>query len=295
MPRLRKPEWMRIGNMDRGKIREVQEILRKLNLHTVCEESMCPNIGKCFEKKTATFLIMGDICTRNCKFCDITFGRPGPLDGDEPQHILEAAKKLGLKHIVITSVTRDDLPDGGAAHFAGITKKLREYDENLIIELLIPDMKGKEEDIQTIVDAKPDIINHNVEVVPRLFRKVTPQSNYETSLKLLKLVKEFDSSIYTKSGMMVGLGETKQEVFDVMKDLREVNCDILTIGQYLKPPSSNLEIEEYVHPEIFKEYAELAYDMSFQFVASAPFVRSSFNAEEADYLFETNKVVEEKI
>lgn len=295
MPRLRKPEWMRIVKMDRGKIREVQEVLRKLNLRTVCEESMCPNIGKCFEKKTATFLIMGDVCTRDCKFCDITFGRPDPLDEDEPQHILEAAKKLSLRHIVITSVTRDDLPDGGAAHFAGITKKLREYDENLIIELLIPDMKGKEEDIQIIVDAKPDIINHNVEVVPRLFRKVTPQSNYETSLKLLKLVKEFDSSIFTKSGMMVGLGETKQEVFDVMKDLREVNCDILTIGQYLKPPSSNLEIEEYVHPEIFKEYEELAYDMSFQFVASAPFVRSSFNAEEADYLFETNKVVEEKI
>ncbi len=295
MPRLRKPEWMRIGNMDREKIREVQSILRKLKLHTVCEESMCPNIGKCFEKKTATFLVMGDICTRNCKFCDIKFGKPGSLDEDEPQHILEAAKKLSLRHIVITSVTRDDLPDGGAAHYAIITKTLREYDENLIIELLIPDLKGKEEDIQTIVDTKPDIINHNVEVVPRLFRKITPQSNYETSLKLLKLVKEFDSSIFTKSGMMVGLGETKQEVFDVMKDLREVNCDILTIGQYLKPPSSNLEIEEYVHPEIFKEYEELAYNMGFKFVASAPFVRSSFNAEEADFLFETNNVAEEKI
>ena len=295
MPRLRKPEWMRIGKMDRGKIREVQEILRKLKLHTVCEESMCPNIGKCFEKKTATFLVMGDVCTRNCKFCDIKFGRPGPLDEDEPQHILEAAKKLSLRHIVVTSVTRDDLPDGGAAHYVVITKKLREYDENLIIELLIPDMKGKEADIQTIVDAKPDIINHNVEVVPRLFREITPQSNYETSLKLLKLVKEFDPNIFTKSGMMVGLGETKQEVFDVMKDLREVNCDILTIGQYLKPPSSNLEIEEYVHPEIFKEYEELAYNMGFKFVASAPFVRSSFNAEEADFLFETNNVAEEKI
>jgi len=295
MPRLRKPEWMRIGNMDREKIREVQSILRKLKLHTVCEESMCPNIGKCFEKKTATFLVMGDICTRNCKFCDIKFGKPGSLDEDEPQRILEAAKKLSLRHIVITSVTRDDLPDGGASHYAGITKKLREYDENLIIELLIPDLKGKEEDIQTIVDTKPDIINHNVEVVPRLFRKITPQSNYETSLKLLKLVKEFDPNTITKSGMMVGLGETKQEVFDVMKDLREVNCDILTIGQYLKPPSSNLEIEEYVHPEIFKEYEELAYDMGFKFVASAPFVRSSFNAEEADFLFETNNVAEEKI
>ncbi len=295
MPRLRKPEWMRIGHMDREKIREVQEILRTLKLHTVCEESMCPNIGKCFEKKTATFLVMGDICTRNCKFCDIKFGRPGPLDEDEPQRILEAAKKMGLRHIVVTSVTRDDLLDGGAEHYSVITKKLREYNEDLIIELLIPDMKGKERDIQTIVEAKPDIINHNVEVVPRLFRKITPQSNYETSLKLLKLVKEFDPNVFTKSGMMVGLGETKQEVFDVMKDLREVNCDMLTIGQYLKPPSSNLEIEEYVHPEIFKEYEELAYNMGFKFVASAPFVRSSFNAEEADFLFETNDVVEEKI
>lgn len=288
MPRIRKPEWMRIGNMDRGKIREIQELLRKLNLHTVCEESMCPNIGKCFEKKTATFLVMGDICTRNCKFCDITFGRPKPLDEGEPDHIVEATKKLGLKHVVITSVTRDDLPDGGAAHFAGITKKLREYNKNLIIELLIPDMKGKDEDIRTIVEAKPDIINHNVEVVPRLFRKVTPQANYETSLKLLKLVKEMNPRIYTKSGMMVGLGETKEEVFEVMKNLREIKCDILTIGQYLKPPSSDLEIEEYVHPEIFNEYEKIAYDMGFQFVASAPFVRSSFNAEEADFLLAGN-------
>ena len=286
MPRLRKPEWMRIGHMDREKIREVQGLLRKLNLHTVCEESMCPNIGKCFEKKTATFLVMGDICTRNCKFCDITFGKPGPLDSSEPDHIVEASKKLGLKHVVITFVTRDDLPDGGAAHFAGITRKLRDYDENLIIELLIPDLKGKEEDIQTVVDSKPDIINHNVEVVPRLFRKVTPQANYQTSLKLLKIVKDKNPEIYTKSGLMVGLGETKDEVFEVMKDLRGVECDILTIGQYLKPPSSNLEIEEYVHPDTFKEYEEKAYEMGFQFVASAPFVRSSFNAEEADFLLE---------
>ena len=250
MPRLKKPEWMRIRNMDREKIREVQDLLRKLNLHTVCEESMCPNIGKCFEKKTATFLVMGDICTRNCRFCDIKFGKPKPLDPDEPDHIVEASKKLGLKHIVVTSVTRDDLVDGGAAHFAGITKKLRDYNQDLIIELLIPDLKGKEEHIQTIVDSRPDIINHNVEVVPRLFRKVTPQANYKTSLKLLKIVKEMNPKIYTKSGLMVGLGETKEEVFEVLKDLRNVNCDILTIGQYLKPPSSDLEIEEYVHPDL---------------------------------------------
>lgn len=286
MTRVRKPEWLRIGSMDREKIREVQQLLRKLNLHTVCEESMCPNIGKCFEKKTATFLVMGDICTRNCKFCDISFGRPNPLDKEEPDHIVEASKKLGLKHIVITSVTRDDLPDGGAAHFAGITNKLRDYNKNLIIELLIPDLKGKEEHIKTVVDSKPDIINHNVEVVPRLFRKVTPQANYQTSLKLLRIVKEMDPEIYTKSGLMVGLGETKEEVFEVMANLREVDCDILTIGQYLKPPSSDLEIEEFVHPDLFKEYEEKAYEMGFQFVASAPFVRSSFNAEEADFLLE---------
>ncbi len=284
MPRLRKPEWLRIGKMDRERVKEVQQLLRKLNLHTVCEESMCPNIGKCFEKKTATFLVMGDICTRNCKFCDINFGRPNPLDTEEPDHLVEATKKLGLKHVVITSVTRDDLKDGGAAHFAGITHKLRDYNPNLVIELLIPDLKGKKEDIQTVVDSQPDIINHNVEVVPRLFRKVTPQANYKTSLSLLKLVKEMNPKIYTKSGLMVGLGETKEEVIEVMKDLRKVNCDILTIGQYLKPPSSDLEIEEFVHPDLFKEYEEIAYEMGFKFVASAPFVRSSFNAEEADFL-----------
>ena len=287
MPSIKKPEWLRIGRMDREKIQEVQRLLRKLNLHTVCEESMCPNIGKCFEKKTATFLVMGDICTRNCKFCDIKFGRPEPLDPHEPDHIVEAAKKLGLKHVVVTSVTRDDLPDGGAAHFAKITEKLREYNRNLIIELLIPDLKGREEDIRTVVESKPDIVNHNVEVVPRLFRKVTPQANYERSLKLLKIVKEINPEIYTKSGLMVGLGETKEEVIDLLKDLREAECDILTVGQYLKPPSSNLEIEEFVHPSIFKEYEERAYEMGFQFVASAPFVRSSFNAEEADFLLET--------
>jgi len=286
MPRIRKPEWLRIGRMDREKIKEVQQLLRKLGLHTVCEESMCPNIGKCFEKKTATFLVMGDVCTRDCKFCDIKFGKPNPLDPEEPNHIVEATKKLGLKHVVVTSVTRDDLKDGGAAHFAEITKKLKEYDPKLVIELLIPDLKGKERDIRTVVESKPDIINHNVEVVPRLFRKVTPQSNYKTSLSLLKQVKEMNPEIHTKSGLMVGLGETKEEVIEVMKDLREINCDILTIGQYLKPPSSDLEIEEFVHPDLFKEYEETAYELGFEFVASAPFVRSSFNAEEADFLLE---------
>lgn len=286
MPRLKKPEWMRIGKMERDEIKKIQNMLRKLNLRTVCEESMCPNIGKCFAKHTATFLVMGDICTRDCQFCDIKHGKPHLLDPKEPDYIVEAVKKLGLKHAVITSVTRDDLPDGGAAHFAEITRKIRKYDKNIIIELLIPDLKGKEEDIRTVVESRPNIVNHNVEVVPRLFKKVTPQAKYEKSLKVLKLVKEMDSSIYTKSGLMVGLGETKEEVLAVMENLRTVGCDILTIGQYLKPPSSNLEIEEYVTPELFKEYEKEGYEMDFKFVASAPFVRSSFNAEEADFLFD---------
>ncbi len=284
MPNVRKPEWLRIGKVQREEIKQVQKLMRELNLHTVCEESMCPNIGKCFVNKTATFLVMGNVCTRNCKFCDITTGKPQPLDPMEPKHIVEAAKKLNLKHVVVTSVTRDDLTDGGAAHFAEITRKLREYKEDLIIELLIPDMKGKEESIKTIIEAKPNIINHNVEVVPRLYKKVTPQANYEISLKVLKMVKEYSKKILTKSGIMVGLGETKEEVIKLLKDLRKVDCDILTIGQYLKPPSSNLEIEEYVHPDTFKEYEKIGYELGFKFVASAPFVRSSFNAKEADFL-----------
>lgn len=280
MPRIKKPDWMKIGKEQKNEIKEVQSILRKLDLHTVCEESMCPNIGKCFAKKTATFLIMGDICTRSCKFCDIKSGTPNRLDPHEPYHIVEATKQLGLKHVVITSVTRDDLPDGGASHFAEITKKLREYNRNLIIELLIPDMKGKISAIKKIVSAKPTIINHNVEIVPRLYKKITPGADYQRSLQVLKAVKKMDPSIYSKSGFMVGVGETKEEVFEVMKDLRAVKCDILTVGQYLKPPSSDLEIEEFIHPEVFKEYENKGYDLGFNFVASSPFVRSSYNAEE---------------
>lgn len=276
----KKPEWLRIAKPDREKIKEVTEILRKLKLHTVCEESMCPNIGKCFAKKTATFLIMGDVCTRNCKFCDIKHGKPEPLDEKEVENVVKAVKNLKLKHVVITSVTRDDLTDGGAGHFAKITRKLKEYDPKLIIELLIPDFKGKYEAIETVVKSEPNIINHNVEVVPRLYREVTPQADYKRSLKVLKTVKEINPKIYTKSGLMVGLGEKKEEVIEVMRDLREVGCEILTIGQYLKPPSSTLEIKEYVPPSRFKEYEKIGYEMGFKYVASAPFVRSSFNAAE---------------
>ncbi len=285
MVSARKPEWLKIGRMEREEIAKVKNLMRSLNLHTVCEESMCPNIGKCFANKTATFLVMGNICTRNCRFCDIAHGKPLPLDPNEPDHIVDAVKKLGLKHVVVTSVTRDDLKDGGAAHFAEITRKLKAYDSKLIVELLIPDFKGHREDIATVVNAGPDIINHNVEIVPRLYKKVTPQANYERSLSVLKTSKEINADIYTKSGIMVGLGETKEEVISLMKDLRAVDCDMLTIGQYLKPPSSDLEIEEYIHPDVFEDYKNIAYSLGFKYVASAPFVRSSFNAKEADYLF----------
>jgi len=277
---LKKPDWLRIDKYEKERISEVKKLLRGLNLHTVCEESMCPNISKCFSKKSATFLVMGDVCTRNCRFCDIKHGKPKPLDPKEPDHIVEAVKALRLKHVVITSVTRDDLKDGGANHFAIITKKLRAYNPKLIIELLIPDFKGKKESIGIVVQAKPDIINHNIEVVPRLYRTVTPQANYKRSLKVLKTVKELNSAIYTKSGLMVGLGEKKEEVIEVMKDLREVKCDILTIGQYLKPPSSDLEIVEFVHPDVFEQYKKTAYELGFKYVFSGPFVRSSYNAEE---------------
>jgi len=277
---LKKPSWLRLDRYEQEKIEKVKNLLRSLNLHTVCEESMCPNIGKCFAKKSATFLIMGDICTRNCRFCDIKHGKPKPVDPEEPDHIVEAVKVLKLKHVVITSVTRDDLKDGGASYFALITEKLKAYDPKLIIELLIPDLKGVKRNIEIVVNAKPHIINHNVEVVPRLYKSITPQSNYQRSLNVLKTVKELDPTIFTKSGLMVGLGEHKEEVIEVMKDLVHVNCDILTIGQYLKPPSSDLEIVEFIHPKVFEEYKQIAYSLGFKYVSSGPFVRSSYNAEE---------------
>ncbi len=279
LTRIKKPEWLRIERGEREEIKSIQHMLRELKLHTVCEESMCPNIGKCFTKKTATFLVMGDICTRSCKFCDIKTGKPNELDPLEPNHIVDAVDKLKLKHVVITSVTRDDLLDGGASHFATITRKLKEYDSNLFIELLIPDFRGNEDALKIVLKEKPTIINHNIEVVPRLFPKVTPQADYTLSLNLLRNVKKFDSTIFTKSGIMLGLGETKDEILGVLHDLRDVDCDMITIGQYLKPPTSKLEIEEYIEPKFFEELEQLCYTLGFKYVNSAPFVRSSYNAD----------------
>lgn len=276
---LRVPPWAR-KKYNIGELAKVKAELRGLGLHTVCESARCPNIGECFKKPTATFMILGDTCTRACRFCAVGKGRPLPPDPVEPRNIAEAVRKLGLRHAVITSVTRDDLPDGGAGHFAEVVRLLREEFPGLVTEVLTPDFKGSEESIRTVIEAGPHIFNHNLETVPRLYKTVRPQAVYERSLAVLKKAKELDAGVYTKSGIMVGLGETEDEVLSLMGDLREAGCGLLTIGQYLRPMKENIEVAEYVLPEVFERYAEAARGMGFVSVASSPFVRSSYNAEE---------------
>lgn len=275
----KKPEWFSKRIKADYNIEEVEGLLRKLNLHSVCEEANCPNIVECFSKKTATFMVMGSVCTRNCRFCAVTKGEPEELDINEPKNIAEACRTLKLKHVVITSVTRDDLDDGGAFHFSEMVREIRKTAKDTKIELLIPDMEGEWDDLNTIIDSKPDILNHNLETVPRLYSKVRPMANYKRSLELLKKSKERNPEVYTKSGIMVGLGETVEEVHLLMNDLRSVGCDILTIGQYLQPKGIKLEVTEYVTPELFEIYKDIAYSKGFTYVASSPFTRSSYNAE----------------
>jgi len=255
-------------------------LLNGLSLDTICESAHCPNIGRCFSKGTATFLILGDVCTRHCTFCAVKKGRPTPVDEKEPQHLLEAVERLGLNYIVITSVTRDDLPDGGASQFARTIKLLRENRRDAIVEVLIPDFLGSAEAIKTVVEARPQVINHNVETVPRLYPEVRPQADYTRSLELLFMVKNLDRAIVTKSGLMLGLGETKTEVIEVMSDLREADCDLLTLGQYLQPSPKHHPVVRFVSPEEFNEYEAIGKEMGFAEVASAPLVRSSFKAAE---------------
>ena len=276
---LRVPPWAR-KKYNIGELAKVKAELRGLGLHTVCESARCPNIGECFKKPTATFMILGETCTRACRFCAVGKGRPQPPDPDEPRNIAEAVRKLGLKHAVITSVTRDDLPDGGAGHFAAVVRLLREELPGLIIEVLTPDFKGSEDSLRSVIEAGPHIFNHNLETVPRLYKTVRPQAIYERSLAVLKKAKYLDAGVYTKSGIMVGLGETEDEVLAVMRDLRGAGCGLLTIGQYLRPMKENIEVAEYVLPEVFERYADAARGMGFVSVASSPFVRSSYNAEE---------------
>ncbi|WP_028308552.1 lipoyl synthase [Desulfitibacter alkalitolerans] len=281
MSKTRFPDWLKRRIPASANINKTNEILKSLNLNTVCESALCPNRGECFTKKTATFMILGNTCTRNCGFCAVPVdNKPGPVNTEEPDKIVQAVKQLGLKHVVITSVTRDDLSDGGAGHFSAVIRKLKEFDKSLIIEVLTPDFAGSISAIEAVTLAKPNIYNHNLETVPELYKIVRPEADYDRSLNLLKLVKSLDEEIYTKSGIMVGLGETFEQVGKVLEDLRCVNCDVVTIGQYLAPSQKHLEVKEFVHPEVFKEYEALGQSLGFKHVAAAPFVRSSFNADD---------------
>ena len=277
---LRLPKWAKRKIGSRGSIHKMKEVLRREGLHTVCEEASCPNIGECFSKPTATFMIMGNVCTRNCGFCDVTPGTPKLLDPEEPLKIARVSKQLGLGHVVVTSVTRDDLHDGGAGHFGSTIKELRNAIPEASIEVLTPDFKGDVALLEPIARERPDIFNHNIETVPRLYPLVRPQADYERSLKILKGMKRLEPEIITKSGIMLGLGEKREEILGVMDDLRTVGCDVLTIGQYLRPSKGNLPVVEYVEEVVFAEYGDIARKKGFLHVASAPLVRSSFNAEE---------------
>ena len=281
---FRKPEWLHVRTSSSPESMQVIRMLRTLSLHTVCEEANCPNRGECFRKRTATFMILGNHCTRNCTFCTVTKEQPCAVDPSEPQHIAEAVKELNLRHVVITSVTRDDLPDGGAGHFADVIRAIKaEFPVGgaPIIEVLIPDFQGSLAALSVVIDAASDIINHNVETVPRLYKEVRPLAGYERSLELLSRVKHAAPGIYTKSGIMVGLGETHAEVIDTLRDLREAGCDMLTIGQYLAPSKAHHPVVAYIPPEEFAVYKREAESMGFLIVASAPLVRSSYMAEES--------------
>jgi len=277
----RKPEWLRVKIGGGAKRREVEEVLKRLSLHTVCEQALCPNLMECFGRKTATFMILGKVCTRNCTFCNVGKGRPETVDADEPLHVAQAVKELGLRHVVVTSVTRDDLPDGGAGHFAAVVTKIRERNPDVVVEVLIPDFLGSIKALETVLDAGPDILNHNVKTAPRLYPEVRPMAVYERSLELLGNAKKLNGDIYTKSGIMLGLGESEREVLEVLRDLRAAGCDFLTVGQYLAPSKNHHPVVEYVHPDVFASYKEKALGMGFGYVASAPLVRSSYQADRA--------------
>jgi lipoyl synthase len=276
----RLPEWLTIRLPRPDTIKEVEGMMRAKSLHTVCESARCPNLPECWSKKTATFMILGDTCTRSCGFCAIKVGRGLPLNPHEPLDVAKVATDLGLKHIVVTSVARDDLPDEGASQFAKTIEELHRANPLAIVEVLTPDFKAKRHLIKVVTDAKPEIYNHNIETIERLHTIVRPQAKYERTLKVLETVKELDPAIYTKSGIMLGLGETRDEVVKTLKDLRAVGVDAVTIGQYLRPTMKHLPVSEFIHPNEFKEYEKIGEEMGFAFVASGPFIRSSYNAIE---------------
>jgi lipoate synthase len=283
-----RPDWLTVKVPSEESLTRMKSLLDAGRLHTVCEGADCPNIGECFASRTCTFMILGDICTRNCRFCAVEHGRPRAVDAGEPEAVALTARQLGLKHVVVTSVTRDDLNDGGSSHFAATITAIRKAVPEATIEVLIPDFQGKFNALQQVIEAHPDIINHNIETVPRLYPAVRPQATYERSLELLR--RASDTGKLTKSGLMMGLGETYEEVVEVMEKLREAGCDMLTLGQYLSPTPSHHPIVAYIHPDTFNALKEKGYDMGFQDVSAGPLVRSSYHAARALSSIKENKI-----
>ena len=280
--RLKKPEWIRVKSPSGARFHEIKDILRQQKLHTVCEEASCPNIGECFGSGTATFMIMGDICTRRCPFCDVGHGRPNPLDPNEPRHLAETVAALRLKYVVITSVDRDDLRDGGAGHFADCIREVRALSPDTKIEVLVPDFRGRLDiALDILSETRPDVMNHNLETAPRLYKQARPGADYQHSLELLKAYKARNPDVATKTGIMVGLGETDEEVYQVMRDMRAHDIDMITIGQYLQPTTTgHLPVLRYVHPDVFKQFETEAYAMGFRHAAVGALVRSSYHADQ---------------
>ncbi len=277
---LRLPEWVRRSVLNTEENRHVRTILKEQRLNTICESGRCPNKGECWAAGTATFMLMGDVCTRTCRFCAVNKGMPGALDPDEPQRVVNASKSMGLKHVVLTSVNRDDLPDQGAGHFAATIVALQQGIPYIAVEVLTPDFQGREDCLAIVLAAKPAVFNHNLETVPRLYRQVRPGSKYKRSLEVLANAKRLAPDIPTKSGIMLGLGEQKEEIEQVLYDLREHNCDILTLGQYLRPSLTQLPVDRYINPDEFDHWAQFAQTLGFSKVHSGPLVRSSYHAAE---------------
>ncbi len=276
----RKPEWLRV-RYNQEAVAEVAQLLGELRLNTVCKEANCPNLGECYRKHTATFMILGSQCTRNCRFCSVTPGHPQPPDPEEPENVAAAAKKLGLRHVVLTCPTRDDLPDGGAEQFAQTVRAIRRACPGATVETLISDMQMNTAALDAVIEARPEVLNHNVETVRALQEAVRPQADYERSLAVLRYCKEKDAALLTKTGFMVGLGETEEQIGELMDDVLAAGCDILTIGQYLQPSPEHYPLDRYASPEDFARYKEMALDKGFRYVASAPLARSSYKAWEA--------------
>ena len=278
MRNVKHPDWLTIPAPSVKDMDRVKRLLDRGGLHTVCESANCPNIGECFANRTCTFMILGNICTRQCRFCAVEHGHPEPINLDEPRAVAVTAGKLNLKHVVITTVTRDDLPDGGAGQFVATINELHKELPEATIEVLISDLKGQSEPLVEIMRARPDIINHNIETAPRLYKAVRPQASYSRSLQILKWIGMWGDGIISKSGLMLGLGETFEEIVDVLHDLRDVNCDIVTLGQYLSPSPNHVPIERFVHPDEFKKLEKIGLEMGFLSISAGPLVRSSYNA-----------------